>query len=154
MGRIRAEGSAVVDAAPEHVYSILADYRGAHAAILPRKYFSDFRVERGGTGAGTLISFNVHVAGTHRARAEVSEPRPGRVLAETDQETGAVTTFTVHPLDGGRRSRVTITTEWERGGIQGFVERLVAPRMLGRLYAEELALLAKYAAEHPPVASV
>lgn len=43
---------------------------------------------------------------------EVSEPLPGRILAETDRASGAVTTFTVTPQDNGARAHVEIATEW------------------------------------------
>jgi hypothetical protein len=37
-----------------------------------------------------------------------------------------------------------------RGGIGGFFERLFAPRVLRRLYAEELERLDRYARTVPP----
>ena len=88
----------------------------------------------------------MNVLGQSRTiRAEVSEPEPGRVLAETDLDTGAVTRFTVEPTDGGQAASVTIVTEWNRSGIMGFVERLTAPALLRRIYDEELRNLAKRA---------
>ncbi len=146
MAQIRVAASADVDAPPQTVYAILADYQNEHPQILPDRHFSDFTVERGGKGAGTLIRFQMHVLGQSRTiRAEVSEPEPGRVLAETDLDTGAVTRFTVEPRDGGQAASVTIVTEWNRSGIMGFVERLTAPPLLRRIYAEELRNLAKRA---------
>ena len=146
MAQIRVAASADVDAPPQKVYAILADYQNEHPQILPDRHFSDFTVERGGKGAGTLIRFQMHVLGQSRTiRAEVSEPEPGRVLAETDLDTGAVTRFTVEPTDGGQAASVTIVTEWNRSGIMGFVERLTAPPLLRRIYDEELRNLAKRA---------
>ena len=58
-----------------------------------------------------------------------------------------VTTFTVTP--GGDRCQVRIETTWQGArGIGGFFERLFAPRVLRRLYADELDRLERYAQEH------
>ncbi len=147
MPRIRATGSAVIDAPPRVVYGILADYRDGHPQILPTRYFSGLEVERGGRGAGTVIRFEMRTLGTTRSfRGEVTEPEPGRVLVETYEGSGEVTTFTVDPADGGSRSAVTITTEWTTGGIAGLVQWLLAPPVLRRVYAEELRNLASRAA--------
>ena len=111
--------------------------------MLPAKYFPRLDVERGGTGAGTLIRFQIRAFGvTREIRAEVSEPVPGQVLIETDLATGARTKFTVMPEDGGQVSRVSIETEWDATGFRGWIERMTAPRLLQRIYAEELAMLA------------
>jgi hypothetical protein len=145
MSPIRVSASAVVDAAPAAAYAVLADYREGHPRILPPKYFRGLEVERGGTGAGTVISFRMRVLGVTRAfRAEVSEPEPGRTLVESNLGSGEVTTFTVEPADGGR-SRVTITTKWTPRGLAGLFQRLLAPPLLRRVYAEELRNLARVA---------
>lgn len=148
MPRIHAAASAVIDATPETVYAILADYRNGHPQILPERYFLGLEVERGGTGAGTLVQFRMRAFGRTRTyRAEITEPQPGRVLAETNlDEQGAVTTFTVAPLERGRRAQVTITTEWSSSGVKALVQRLLAPPLLRRIYAEELQNLARLAA--------
>ena len=70
--------------------------------------------------------------------------RTGRVLTECYDETGAVTTFTVDPEGAG--SRVTFTTVWSAPGLRGVVERALAPPFLRRVYAKELANLARAAA--------
>ena len=45
----------------------------------------------------------MQVLGVERVYREVvSEPEPGRVLAETDADAGVTTTFTVDALDGGK----------------------------------------------------
>jgi hypothetical protein len=147
MAALRASGSAVVDAPPDAVYALLADYRDGHPRILPPEYFSGLEVERGGVGAGTVIRFNVRLLGQTRAvRAAITEPEPGRVLDETDLETGALTRFVVEPVEGGRRARVTITTTWATPGLRGAVERLIAPPLLRRVYAAELGRLAEVVA--------
>jgi hypothetical protein len=147
MPSIRATASALVPSPPGAVYAILADYRNGHPRILPPKYLSSLEVERGGVGAGTVIRFRLHGFGpTREVRAEITEPEPGRVLEERDVETGAVTRFTVEPESDGRRCRVTITTEWSTPGLRGHVERLLAPPLLRRVYAEELERLTEVAA--------
>ena len=76
----------------------------------------------------------------------MAEPEPGRVLTESDLNSSLVTTWTVTPEGAG--SRVRIETTWQgASGIGGFFERLFAPRVLRRLYADELARLDAYARE-------
>ena len=138
--------SALVEAPAETVYAILADYRDGHPHILPRKYFTGLKVERGGYGAGTVIRFGMRAFGkTREARAAVTEPEPGRVLVETAlDEGGPVTTFVVEPVGG--RARVTFKTELtSASGVAGAVERFVASRFLRRVYALELAQLDDFA---------
>jgi uncharacterized protein YndB with AHSA1/START domain len=142
--RVMAERSIAAPAAD--VYRYIADYREHHPRFLPPA-FSDFEVERGGVGAGTVVRFRVTVGGRSRiGRMQVTEPAPGRVLAESDTDSSLVTSFTVTP--DGDHCRVRIATTWQgAGGIGGFFERLFAPRVLRRLYADELARLDRYARE-------
>jgi hypothetical protein len=133
------------------VYSLIADYRAGHPRILPRAWFGPLEVERGGTGAGTIIRYEIRLLGTtRRVRAEITEPRPGAELVETDLATGARTTFTVAPRGEGREAEVTIRTEWEGKGLRGWIESLTAPPVLQRIYAEELAQLGAVAASGSP----
>lgn len=142
MTGIRATASATIDARPQTVYAILADYNEGHPRILPNRYFSNFAVESGGIGAGTIIRFDMRLFGAPRTmRAEIAEPAPGRVLIETDLDTGAVTSFTVESAGGGNRSVVTIETTWTPTGVRGWLERVLAPAMLNRVYSEELKRL-------------
>ncbi len=149
MPRIRVAASAVIDAEPSIVYAILADYRQGHLSILPEKYLLGLEVERGGAGAGTRFRCRMRMLGqVHTFHAEVTEPDPGRVMVESiDDAQHTTTSFTVDPVNGGRRSRVAIATTWESSSMRAFVERLIAPRMLRRIYAEELRNLARVAAE-------
>jgi hypothetical protein len=144
----RVAVSARVAAPAPRVYGILADYREGHPRILPPRYFRNLVVERGGVGAGTVIRFEMPVLGaTRSARAEVTEPEPGRVLVETDVDRGVVTTFTVEPREDGRAAEVTIATELPaRGGLLGALERRLTSGFLRGVYARELALLAEHAA--------
>ena len=59
---------------------------------------------------------------------------------------GAVTTFTVDPIEEGRHARVTISTELKvRGGLLGMLERAVTTRFLRPTYIRELENLASLA---------
>jgi len=147
MSHQRVEVSAVIQAPAELVYSILADYREGHPLILPRQYFSPLEVEGGGNGAGTVIRFQMRVLGTTRGfRMAIDEPEPGRVLTETDVESGITTIFTVSPIEERRQSHAAIATELSsRGGVLGWLERVVTSAMLRRIYAQQLKLLAALA---------
>jgi hypothetical protein len=111
---------------------------------------SQFRVEQGGVGAGTVHDFRMTAGGRARAfRMWVAEPEPGRVLTESDEGSSMVTTWEVTPEGPGRRVR--LETRWQgAGGVGGLFERLFAPRVLRRLYAEELERLDRYARTAPP----
>jgi len=152
MRRYRVSAEADVQTTPDRAYAMLADYRGGHPAVLPRRYFRDLVVERGGVGHGTVIRFRMGVLGSTRAvRASVTEPEPGRVLAETDLESGAVTTFTVEPTRSGAGTRITIATELHApDGFWGALERRLVTGLLRRVYAAELELLASHFAPPPP----
>jgi hypothetical protein len=149
MAQHRVTTSALIPAPASKVYSILADYRVGHPSILPRPYFDSLVVEEGGVGAGTAICFEMRVFGRRQTfHSVVTEPEPGRVLVETDLNTGAVTTFTVEPRDDGRNSQVTIATETgARAGILGGLEGWLTTRTLRPIYEKELAQLAVVAAE-------
>lgn len=141
--RVRADG--VVAGAADAVYGYLADYRQHHPRFLPDS-FSDWAVDQGGVGAGTIVRFTVTAGGRQRAyRMAVTEPVPGRVLTESDTGSSLVTTYTVEPV-GPQSSRVQIETTWlGAGGVGGFFEKRFAPVALRRMYAEELVRLDLYA---------
>jgi len=141
---------AVVDAPPEVVYGLIADYRHGHPRIVPAEYFQDIVVERGGVGAGTAIRFKARLLGVTRLlRAEVTEPSPGSVLVETDPDTGVRTTFTVAARDGGRAAHVSIVTELPARGLRGRLEAMFARRLLPKVYALELENIARVASRRP-----
>jgi Polyketide cyclase / dehydrase and lipid transport len=144
MSQIHVEAARVVDARPEDVYAFLSDYRTNHPRILPPEHFLDYRVEEGGKGAGTVVTFRLRAGGRERPyRMRVSEPEPGRTLVENDANSSLVTSFVVAPESGGQQSRVRITTEWAgSGGIGGFFERTFAPGAIRRIYDDELNRLA------------
>lgn len=146
MGQIHTEVSDIIPARPEVVYAVLADYRVGHPAILPKPYFTELKVEQGGQGAGTIVRTRMVVMGVERMfRLTVSEPEPGRVLKEVDEQAGVVTTFTVEPLNDGQQARVTIATEARASpGLMGVMEKLMNPPFTRRIYKEELQQLAEY----------
>jgi hypothetical protein len=144
--KITASAERRVDAHPGRVYGYIADFRNHHPNILPPA-FGELVVEQGGVGAGTVHRFTLTLGGrTSTARVRVDEPEPGRVLTETETDStrDMFTRFTVDPGPNAT-SRVRIDTTWQASGLRGLVERIVAPRMLRRLYDEELALLDRYA---------
>lgn len=145
VGTIHVSAEGPVDAPADSVYGYLADMREHHPRFLPAA-FSDFEVESGGVGAGTITRFKVTAGGRTRAyRMTVAEPQAG-VLTETDTDSSLVTTFTVTPEGGA--SRVRIATSWQgAGGVGGFFERLFAPRVMRGIYADELERLDVYARE-------
>lgn len=145
MAELRVSGDRAVAAPADRVYRLIANYREHHPRFLPPA-FSAIEVEEGGVGAGTVIRFRVKTGGrTQTMRQRVAEPEPGRVLTESDGK--GVTTFTVTPNGDG--SHVRIETAWQPVGVQGFFERLFAPRVMRKLYADELERLDRYAQAHP-----
>jgi hypothetical protein len=147
MSTYRATASALIQATAQQVYAIIADYRDGHARILPKLPFRALEVEQGGLGAGTIVSFQMEAFGKIQTfRSTISEPEPGRVLVETDLNTGAVTTFTVDPHGRGQQAQVTITTEGKvRDGLAGALERFLTVMFLQHTYTRELKLLAALA---------
>ena len=147
MARIVVAAEGAVDAPADTVYRYVADMREHHPHILPPA-FSDFRVESGGFGAGTVTRFKVTAGGrTREYQMKVAEPEPGRILTESDTGSSLVTTTTVRPRDNG--SLVQISTSWDgAGGIGGLFERIFAPRVMRSIYADELSRLDAYAREH------
>ena len=117
-----------------------------HPRFLPPA-FSDFKVEEGGVGAGTVTSFAVTAGGrTRNYRMRVTEPEPGRTLVESDANSSLVNTFNVEPQ--GDKSLVRISTSWDgAAGIGGFFERTFAPRALQRMFLDELERLNAYAVD-------
>jgi polyketide cyclase/dehydrase/lipid transport protein len=126
MAPISVSAERTVGAPAPEVYGYIADHREHHAHFLPPA-FSDFQV-------------------TRQLRTQVAEPEPGRVLTESDTLSSSVTTWTLTPE--GSACQVRISTTWQgAGGVGGVFERLFAPRVLRRLYADELSRLDAYARE-------
>jgi Polyketide cyclase / dehydrase and lipid transport len=145
MPTLRIQSSARIAAPASRVYDLIADYHTGHPSILPPQYFQALTVEAGGKGAGTRIRFTMIALGTRReCRVRISEPEPGRVLLEVDEDTGTKTRFLVEPV-GPDQAQVTFETSYPARGLRGWIEALLVPRYLRKVYAAELALLAERA---------
>src|SRR4051812_21170435 len=99
MSQVVATAERVVHAPAERVRAALADYAGTRPKLLPEQ-FSDYRVEVGGTGAGTRVRWRF-AATSKRVREQdvvVTEPAEG-TLVESDTNSSMVTTWTVTPTD-------------------------------------------------------
>jgi hypothetical protein len=146
MSTYQVSASALIAAPPERVYGVIADYQQGHPQIIPRPPFVGLVVEQGGIGAGTVIQVQMRVLGQRQGfRSVITEPEPGRVLVETN-DNGSATTFTVEPRAEGRQSYVTIATEMPgRAGLLGALERWFVTRLLRPTYGRELGLLATVA---------
>lgn len=143
--------AAMINAPANEVYAIIADYQNQHPHILPQAYFAGLEVEEGGNGAGTIFKAAMLVMGKAQSfRMRVTEPEPGRIIAETDLDTGLLTTFTIDPR-GAEQSQVTIATTFgNTPGLKGLLERLFAPMFLRRVYRAELQQLDEYARRNKP----
>lgn len=141
MSRIKISESKLIPSEPEAIYPVIADYKNGHPHILP-KYFSNLEVLEGGYGAGTRVKFRFKMYSTVKDNeAIVSEPVPGAVLAETDVNTGLVSSFTLIPA-GKNQTLVTISTEFEASkGFVGLMEKWFSPMMLKKVYKQELQML-------------
>lgn len=135
MGVVQASAERVIEAAPERIYELISDYREGRPRVLPDS-FVDYRVEEGGRGAGTVVSYTLQAAGRQRPyRLEASEPQPGRVLHEADTTSSFTQDWTVEPV--GQGARVRIGCAWQgAGGVGGFFERTFAPKGVKRLYEQ------------------
>ncbi len=146
MPNIRLSEVRQIPAPAPAIYEIIADYRTGHPHILPAKYFGALDVLEGGRGAGTKIRFEMKAFGRlNIATGDVTEPRPGTELRET-LTSGIVTTFLVEPREPNA-AMVTITTEYDKPGILGWFEKILATSYLRRVYTAELAQLEHVALE-------
>jgi hypothetical protein len=146
MAARQLSASALIAAPAQDIYAIIADYRGGHLEIIPRPPFVSVEVLEGGAGAGTVIRVKLKLFGKVQTyNATVSEPEPGRVLAETN-DNGYVTSFIVEPREGGKQAYVTISTKLSgRGGLLGALEHWLLNRTLRPVYLKELEQLAAVA---------
>jgi hypothetical protein len=129
-----------VDVSAETVYGYLADLREHHPRFLPPA-FSEFEVESGGVGHGTITRFKVAAGGrTREYRMRVAEPEPHRVRHEFKPGDD------VYRHSSGRRlARGDLHHLKAAAGIGGFFERLFAPRVMRGIYTDELERLNSYA---------
>ena len=149
MAKHSVSASALISSPVQHVYSLIADYQNGHPRILPKPYFVSLEVEEGGYGAGTIINFQMQLMGRIQSfHSAITEPEPGHILAETDLNTGAFTTFTVDPRLDGQEAFVTITTTMTvPEGIFGKIQGWLTTQLLRPIYRKELIQLASVAKE-------
>jgi hypothetical protein len=136
--------SRVIPASPDQVFHLLDDYQHGHWRVLPPA-FADYRVLEGGFGAGTRIAFSLTTGGRKTStEGIVTVPDPGRVIVETYPREQMVTTFTVDPDGDG--ARLTIATSIPaRTPLSAPLEERVLRRLLEPIYAEEFALITRWA---------
>jgi hypothetical protein len=139
MATVTARATKALDASPEQVLAFLRDYRESRPTILTDNY-SQYRVESGGQGQGTVIGYHFAAGGRERDyRLSVVEDAGG--LSERDQLSSYVSRWTVAPDAAG--SQVTLEASWQgAGGIGGVFERAFAPMGLKRIFGEMLEKLA------------
>lgn len=65
MAEIRVVAERLIGAPADDVYRYIADFREHHPRFLPPA-FSDFQVEQGGVGAGTIATFRITTGGRSR----------------------------------------------------------------------------------------
>ena len=145
MAALSAAAQRTIAAPADVLFTYVADFRTHHPRILPPA-FQDFTVESGGVGLGTVTSSRFTLGGTTEiVRTRVTRVEPGRLIEEVVETRPMTTTFRFLP--GGDLTTVRIETTWTpRSGIRGLLERLFAPRMLTRVYEDELGMLDEYAA--------
>lgn len=145
MALARAQAEQLIEAQPDAVYAVLADYRTHHPRIMPSS-FSNLEVETGGVGAGTVFHITVRMLGRRQElHMQVAEPDPGRVLTETNLDTGVVTEFTVGSANGASSTLARMSSEWEpEGRVRGLIDRVVTSRLMRRVFAQQLRQLGEY----------
>jgi hypothetical protein len=135
MGQVTVIAQRTVGAPPERVRAALADYVGVRPKILTEHY-SEYRVESGGQGAGTLAHWKL-TATEKRVRdqlIEVSDAGENGGLVERDQNSSMITTWLVRPAEDDA-STVIAHTVWQgAGGVGGFFEKIFAPLGLRRIH--------------------
>lgn len=144
MGHIRVKSEQVVDARPEEVYAALKDYKHIRPKLLTPN-FLNYQVKRGGVGNGTEVDYSLKAAGRERPyHVQVNETVKGKLLTERDTNSSLITRWTLLPVKDGKKTRVSLSSEWEgAGGIGGFFERAFAPMGLRRIYGSMLSMLAR-----------
>jgi Polyketide cyclase / dehydrase and lipid transport len=138
MSLVRIERHRTIGAPSADVYEVLADYSVHHPNVMPPAHFSDLEVESGGVGEGTVFHITVKAGGKRqRLHMRVSEPEPGKVLCETNLDTGVVTQFTVSG-NGSAASVLRMSSEWRPRRLLGWFDRLFTAPLTRRLFTEQL----------------
>ncbi len=141
MTDVVATAERIVRAPADRTLTALADYEVVRPRLVTEK-FRDYRVESGGRGAGTRVSWRFAATRTRVREQVMVVTRPTEnTLVETDQNSTLVTMWTVHPTDAGLTT-VRVRTSWEgASGLGGFFERTFAPKGLRRVYDRMLERL-------------
>ena len=144
MSHIHVKSEQVVDAPPEEVYAALKDYKHKRPKILTPNFLG-YQVKRGGVGSGTEVDYRLKAAGRERPyHMQVNETIKGKVLTERDSNSSLITRWTLLPVKGGKKTQVSLSSEWEGSrGVGGFFERAFAPMGLRRIYGSMLDTLAR-----------
>jgi len=141
MGQVSASSTILIDATPETVLDVIADYRDARPRILSPQY-SDYRVIEGGQGRGTVAAWRLQATKSRSRNIQASVDVAGHTVIEKDANSTMVTNWTVAPAGPG--SSVTVKTTWTGAdGIKGFFEKTFAPIGLGKIQSEVLDNLKK-----------
>src|SRR5690348_13881639 len=97
MSRVFVQSERVVNASPDVVYDVLADYKSKRPLILTPN-FQQYTVEKGGKGTGTVVSYLLHAANRERQyRMRVEEAVKGKQLIERDNNSSLMTTWLLVP---------------------------------------------------------
>jgi hypothetical protein len=155
MSRISVENEQIVNAEPEKVYAILSDYKNERPRLLTPN-FLDYKVEQGGQGAGTVVSYRLHAANRERPyKMRVSTAQKNALLVEQDENSSLVTKWSLSPFHAGQRTKVQVSTTWEgSSGVGGFFERTFAPLGVRSIYNAMLAKLSNTVAPDEEVTAV
>lgn len=145
MAEVHVSAERELPVPPERALAFLRDYRTRRPRILTDE-FSDYRVEQGGEGAGTVYSYHFH-AGRRERDYRMRVEQVGEALRESDELSTFVSTWTVRPA-GQARSRVVVESSWSgASGLAGFFERTFAPLGLKRIYGRMLERLERELAD-------
>lgn len=155
MTMLAVETSKIINAPAPAIHAVIADYHGGHQEILPRPYFTEMIVKEGGYGAGTRLTVKMNFFGMKYTYNQiVTEPEIGRIIKDTDINTGEGATFILDPLDDGQRTKVSIIIDMEIGsGIGAMMKKLTTPPLIRFIMNKELDNLAEVVAKQEASAS-
>ena len=109
--------SQVVDARVQDVYAVIVDYQVMNQAILPQPYFEEVVLEEDGQEVAIGVGLTVEVFGHQIHFRQTEGEREDRLaVVEKDMMSDQSITITLDPLDSGRKTRVTITSEMPVSG--------------------------------------
>ncbi|WP_273843664.1 SRPBCC family protein [Rubrobacter calidifluminis] len=133
MAHVKATAERTVSAGQQRVYEFISDFQEKRPHILTEN-FSEYAVEEGGRGAGTVVRYRLRAGRERPFRMRVEEPDPGSTLRESDEGSSFVTTWRLSS-QGEDRTRVRVVVEWDGArGVAGIFERIFAPAGIRRVY--------------------